>query len=226
MLFQNILWGVLFIVLAGTVFFMAGETWFQLEGSRRFFGFLGSLLLAFGGVALLAAGVASTNGFPTGLEWPVGEAQQVLFLHDGRHIAVHQPTDRIQVYSSGWRFLHGWSVPGDLLRVKPGDNDTIEAWAERSSRQTWHHVYSADGKELRSEISHGDVPDVPMERGDVPTPYFLYPLAYPLLAGVIAAFGFATWRVASRGPFRTNDDGWDSPSDSVWDLDSGGSSDD
>ena len=82
------------------------------KGHRKLVGFIGGLLVAYGISAFYGAAYSAGGSLPATFEWPMGRADQLIQVSDGRRIAVHPASARIQVYVTiGSFFMHGLCMP-------------------------------------------------------------------------------------------------------------------
>lgn len=144
-------------------------------------GFFGSALSAVGGL----------NWLPDSFEWPAGFCSGVVSTEDRYFIVPHEPSGRIQIYDSDWKFVRGWHVDGGggALRVFVRNTNEIHVLAARK-----HLVYGLGGNMLsREDYSAADIASraLPGEGKafNVPTPILLQVFSSPFYSWLVAMVG-------------------------------------
>jgi hypothetical protein len=189
--------GILFILLVGGTFvglaiYYAVTSIWRLRGIRRATATFGGVLLAYGGAGFFGIAFAASEGLPASFEWPVGRADQLIELDAERHLAVHTPSSRIQIYDSQWKFLYGWSVhagAGDF-KARLRSDDVLDVWTARGDM---HFLFSLEGKELEASSYTENYMTLSTTGGAgyVPTPLLLWPFAHPFVGWGIGLAGLA-----------------------------------
>jgi hypothetical protein len=158
---------------------------------RKVVGFVGGLLVAYGISAFYGAAYSVGGSLPATFEYPMGRADQLIEVSDGRRIAVHPASARIQVYDQNWKLLRAWLVDaggGDFkVRLLPGDK--LEVWTARGAQ---HFVFTLDGMQVeQSSYRPEQYPRLPISAGPgyVPTPLLLWPFSAPFVAWGVAVAG-------------------------------------
>jgi hypothetical protein len=178
-------------LIAGALYAGVSSLW-RARGHRKVAGFIGGILVAYGISAFYGAAYSASGSLPARFEWPMGRADQLIEVPDGRRIAVHPASARIQVYDSNWKLLHAWVVhagAGDFkARLLP--DDKLEVWTARGAQ---HYVFTLDGTQLTQSSyppeQYSD--DLPITAGPgyVPTPILLWPFSSPIAAWWVAMAG-------------------------------------
>ncbi|WP_035612379.1 hypothetical protein [Haloferula sp. BvORR071] len=162
--------------------------WKRRRGMRRVIGLIGGVLFAIGAGSFAGTGAVSLYEMPGDVEWPVGNSAQIIRLADGRQLAFHEPSGRIQLYDASGHFSRGWSiVGGGLFEARLIDAETLEIWASRGAKR---FLLNPDGVLTDAgtyapqsyEDFHGEG-----QKGSLPTPWPLMVLTHPMIAW---AFGF------------------------------------
>ena len=96
--------------LIALALYAAISSLWRARGYRKFVGFIGGILVAYGISAFYGLAFSARGSLPASFEWPVGRADQLIEVPDGRRIAVHPASARIQVYDRDWKLLHAWVV--------------------------------------------------------------------------------------------------------------------
>src|SRR5439155_9736583 len=76
---------------------------------------------------------SARGSLPASFEWPMGRADQLIEMPDGRRIAVHPASARIQVYDRDWKLLHAWVMhagAGDFRAILLPDEKLV-VWTVR-----------------------------------------------------------------------------------------------
>src|SRR5207244_5627039 len=99
-----------FIIVIGGVLiawslYAAITSLLRARGYRKFAGFVGGILVAYGITAFCGLLLSAKGSLPATFEWPIGHADQLIEAPDGRRIAVHEASARIQVYDRDWNLL-------------------------------------------------------------------------------------------------------------------------
>ena len=187
------------IVLLIGVPFVAGAlygaygSWRRLDGVQRLVGTLGGILLATGGGAFFSIALASLGAIPANFEWPVGHADQILELPDGRHVAVHTPSGRMQVYEHDWHFVRAWAVDagGGTFKARLTATGLLEVWTARGQKR---FIFEPEGRLVETgSYAPTGYSDFPTDAGggSVPTALPLWIFAHPFVAWGIGAVGMA-----------------------------------
>jgi hypothetical protein len=163
----------------------------RAQGHRKLAGFVGGVLIAYGISAFYGAAYSAGGSLPATFEWPMGRADQLIQVPDGRRIAVHPASARIQVYNPDWKLVHAWIVHagGGDFRARLLPNDKLEMWTARGAQR---FVFTLDGTELeQSSYPPEQYPRLPITSGPgyVPTPIVLWPFSSPFVAWGVAVAG-------------------------------------
>jgi hypothetical protein len=163
----------------------------RARAHRKVSGFVGGLLAAYGITAFYGAAYSAGGSLPATFEWPMGRANQLIQALDGRRIAVHPASARIQVYGHDWKLLHAWIVRagGGDFKARLLPDDKLEVWTARGAQR---FVFGLDGSELeQSSYPPGEYPRLPVTSGPgyVPTPIVLWPFSSPFVAWGVAVAG-------------------------------------
>lgn len=162
----------------------------RARGHRKVAGFVGGLLVAYGISAFYGAAYSVGGSLPATFEWPVGRADQLIQVSDGRRIAVHPASARIQVYDHDWKLLHAWVVRagGGDFRARLLPDDKLEVWTARGAQR---FVFTLDGSELERSSYPPEQYPLPVTSGPgyVPTPIVLWPFSSPFVAWGVAVGG-------------------------------------
>lgn len=182
---------VLGAYLLGYALYAAVSSFWRLSGWRAPLGFLGGLVFAYGGAAFYGLFLSPIIRLPPGTAWPMGRADQVIQIADGRRIAVNTAASRIQIYDREWNFIRGWVVNagGGTFKVQVRPEGTLEV---RTARGSSRYVFNLEGGELESGASpHSEFAGFPATGGPgyVPTPRWLMPFSSPIIAWIVAAIG-------------------------------------
>jgi hypothetical protein len=190
-----VFWNVWFIGIGGILvayaLYAAVSSLWRAQGHRKIAGFVGGLLIAYGITAFYGTAYSAGGSLPATFEWPVGHADQLIRVPDGRRIAIHPTSARIQVYDHDWKLLHAWVVhagAGDFkARLLP--DDKLEVWTARGAQ---HFVFTLDGTQVeQSSYPPEQYPRLPVSAGPgcVPTPILLWPFSAPFVAWGVAVAG-------------------------------------
>ncbi len=171
--------------------YAAFSSLWRVQGHRRGAGFAGGLLMAYGISAFFGTAYSVGGSLPATFEWPMGRADQLIEVSDGRWIAVHPTSARIQVYDREWKFLHAWVVHagGGEFRARLLPDDKVEVWTARGAL---HFVFTLDGTLLeQSSYPPEQYPRLPVTAGPgyVPTSLLLWPFSSPFVAWWVALAG-------------------------------------
>ncbi len=147
--------------------------------------------MAYGISAFFGAAYSAGGSLPATFEWPIGRADQLIEVPDGRRIAVHPASARIQVYDRDWKLLHSWVVHagGGDFKARLLPDEKLEVWTARGAQ---HFLFTLDGRQVeQSSYPPEQYPRLPVTAGpgDVPTPIFLWPFSQPFLAWAVALAG-------------------------------------
>jgi hypothetical protein len=184
--------GILFCVTwVGCALYGVWATFKHDKGGRRALGMLGGLLVAYGGFGFISAGIGSSMKLPSSLEWPIGWANQTLTLADGRIVATHTPSGRIQVYDRNWQFITGWNVEasGGKFHARLLPEDRIAVWTARRQRK---FVFTPEGECLEATPYAPEQRynlNAPDKTGFVPTAWWLLVFAHPFVGWGVAVIG-------------------------------------
>jgi hypothetical protein len=134
--------------------------------------------LGFFGSGLAANGVLKVS---PSIEWPAGYVRGVVQSSDGTYVVPLEPTGRIQLYDSQWKFLRGWQVDaeGGGFKVVIPAPTLVDVY---TARGRIHYTYTFAG-ELESAREYSDPFDnVPHGRSMiVPTFLWMWPFSSPPL---------------------------------------------
>jgi hypothetical protein len=177
-------------LIAYALYAAVSSLW-RVNGHRKAAGFIGGLLIAYGISAFYGAAYSAGGSLPATFEWPMGRADQLIPVPDGRRIALHPASARIQVYDHDWKLLHAWVVHagGGDFRARLLPDNKLEVW---TARGTQRFVFTLDGTELvRSSYPPEQYPRLPVISGPgyVPTPILLWPFSSPFVAWGVALAG-------------------------------------
>lgn len=189
-------------IFVGFALYYAVRSLWRLRGSRKFFGLVGGILVAYGGVAWFGIAFSAFGGLPATFEWPVGRADQLIPLSDGHRIAIHPASAHIQLYDRDWKFLYGWIVPagGGDFKARLNSDNTLDVWTARGQA---HLVFSVEGKELERSTYSEDYMKLPVASGpgSVPTPIPLLVFANPFIAWAVCLVGLLMLRFSDPQRF-------------------------
>jgi len=177
-------------LIAWALYASVSSLW-RARGYRKFAGFLGGILIAYGISAFYGTAYSAGGSVPATFEWPMGRADQLIETPDGRRIAVHPASARIQVYDRHWKLLHAWIVhagAGDF-RARLLPDDKLEVWTARGAQR---YVFTLDGTQVeQSSYPPEQYPRLPVTAGPgyVPTPILLWPFSSPFAAWSVAVVG-------------------------------------
>jgi hypothetical protein len=163
----------------------------RARGYRKFVGLIGGILAAYGITAFCGLTLSAKGSLPASFEWPIGRADQLIDAPDGRRVAVHEASARIQVYDRDWKLLHAWVVnagAGDFKAILLPE-DKLVVWTVRGAQR---YVFTLDGTQVeRTSYPLEQYARLPATVGPgyVPTPILLWPFSSP----------FAAWSVAIAG---------------------------
>lgn len=188
-------WNAFTIVIGGVLIawslYAAITSLLRARGYRKFAGFVGGILVAYGITAFCSLALSAKGSLPASFEWPMGRADQLIDASDGRRIAIHEASARIQVYDRDWKFLHAWVVhagAGDFKAILLPE-DKLVVWTVRGAQR---YVFTLDGTQVeRTSYPLEQYERLPVTAGpgDVPTPILLWPFSSR----------FAAWSVAIAG---------------------------
>jgi hypothetical protein len=188
-------WDVFTIGIGGFLIayalYAAVSSLWRAQGHRKLAGFVGGLLMAYGISAFFGAAYSAGGSLPATFEWPMGHADQLIEVPDGRRIAVHPASARIQVYDRDWKLLRAWVVHagGGDFKARLLPDDKLEVWTARGAQ---HFLFTLDGAQVeQSSYLPEQYPHLPVTAGpgDVPTPLLLWPFAQPFVAWAVALLG-------------------------------------
>jgi hypothetical protein len=162
------------------------------RGYRKFVGFVGGIVAAYGITAFCGLSLSAKGSLPATFEWPMGRADQLIDAPDGRRIAVHEASARIQVYDRDWKLLHAWLVhagAGDFKAILLPEDNKLVVWTVRGAQR---YIFTLDG----TQVARTSYPLEQYERlpatagpGDVPTPILLWSFTSPIAAWSVAIAG-------------------------------------
>jgi len=121
----------------------------------------------------------------------MGRADQLIEVPDGRRIAVHPASARIQVYDGDWKLLHAWVVhagAGDFKAILLSD-ERLVVWTVRAAQR---YVFTLDGTQLeQTSYPPEQYLRLPVTAGPgyVPTPILLWPFSSSFAACSVAIAG-------------------------------------
>jgi hypothetical protein len=137
--------------------------------------------------SLLLSGVVQPSA---NFDWPAGFVSGVVQTPDNLWVVPEISPGRVQVYDSNWHFLRGWQVKsfGKKFRIACNSAGTIGVFTAQGTFFTENGLQTADF--FREE----DVSDTSGSTSGtksllVPTRLWLMPLADPVAAWTLAAFG-------------------------------------
>ena len=140
---------------------------------------------------ILRLGFSARSRLPASFEWPVDPADQLIEMPDGRRIAVHPASARIQVYDRDWKLLHAWVVHagGGEFRAILLPDDRLVVWTVRGAQR---YIFTLDG----TKVEQTSYPPEQYQRlpvtsgaGYVPTPILLWPFSSSFAAWSVAVVG-------------------------------------
>jgi hypothetical protein len=190
--------GILVIVLMLGVFVAsAGATIWDartVTGPARWCKLIGGVLLAIGAIGFFGMALSATGGLrwlPPTFEWPVGDAKGIVDLPDGRHVVPLQPSNRIQLYSSDWKFLRGWwiNASAGTFVIRLRNTNQIEVLTARGQRRL---LFDLDGKLIEGREYRDEEYAAASRAGYsavVPTKLWLWPLTGPFLSWLCGLTG-------------------------------------
>ncbi len=177
-------------LVAWSLYAAVSSLW-RARGHREVAGFVGGILVAYGISAFYGLAFSARGSLPASFEWPMGRADQLIEMPDGRRIAVHPASARIQVYDRDWKLLHAWVMhagAGDFRAILLPDEKLV-VWTVRGAQR---YVFTLDG----TQVEQTSYPPEQYQRlpvtagpGYVPTPILLWPFSS----------SFAAWSVAVAG---------------------------
>lgn len=178
-----------FLVALGL--YAAVSSLWRARGHRKFVGFVGGILVAYGISAFCGLAFSAHGSLPASFKWPVGRADQLIEVPDGRRIAVHQPSARIQVYDRDWKLLHAWVVhagAGEFRAILLPD-DKLVVWTVRDAQR---YVFALDGTQIeQTSYPLEQYQRLPVTAGPgyVPTPILLWPFSSSFAAWSVVVVG-------------------------------------
>jgi hypothetical protein len=173
--------------------------------SRRVIHWIASGFLVYGCVGFLGQLTAGAGGLafiPPSFQWPVVWPETSARDLAGNSVVGLAPSGRIQTYDQRGAFVRGWFVPagGGSFKLRTVGSGNVEVFTARGDK---HLLFSPTGALL--EESHYSPPElydgIPPHDGAaaaVAAPWFLWPLASPLVAFLVYAAGLVG----------TNTSGW------------------
>ena len=188
-------WDVFTIGIGGFLIayalYAAVSSLWRARGHRKIAGFIGGMLVAYGISAFYGAAYLAGGSLPATFEWPMGRADELIEVPDGRRIAIHPASARIQVYDHDWKFLRAWVVyaGGGDYRARLLPDDKLEVWTARGAQR---FVFTLDGAQIeQSWYPPEQYPRLPISAGPgyVPTPILLWPFSAPFVAWGVAVAG-------------------------------------
>ena len=148
-------WNLFAIAIGGLLvawsLYLAISSLWRARGHRKLVGFVGGILVAYGISAFYGLAFSARGSLPASFEWPVGRADQLIEVPDGRRIAVHPASARIQVYDRDWKLLHAWVVPagaGDFRAILLPD-DQLVVWTVHGAQR---YTFILDGTQVRADF--------------------------------------------------------------------------
>jgi hypothetical protein len=190
-----VFWNPFTIAIGGSLvalaLYAAISSLWRARGHRKFVGFIGGILVAYGVSAFYGLAFSARGSLPASFEWPVGRADQLIEVPDGRRIAVHPASARIQVYDRDWKLLNSWVVhagAGDFRAILLPD-DKLVVWTVRNAQR---YIFTLDGTQIeQTSYPLEQYRRLPVTAGPgyVPTPILLWPFSS----------SFAAWSVAIAG---------------------------
>jgi hypothetical protein len=178
-----------FLVALGL--YAAVRSLWRARGHRKFVGFVGGILVAYGIAAFYGLAYSASGRLPATFEWPVGRADQLIQTPDGRRIAVHQASARIQVYDRDWKLLRAWVVHAGAgaFRAILLPDDKLVVWTVRGAQR---YMFTLDGTQVEQTSyppeQYQRLP-VTADPGYVPTPILLWPFSSSFVAWSVAIAG-------------------------------------
>ena len=152
--------------------------------------------LGFFGSALLAVGMFNP---PNSLELPPGYVSGVVTSQDGKYVVPIEPSGRIQIYDSQWKFLTGWQVQaeGGSFKVVAAQPSFVETFTGRGKH---HYTFTDTGKLIAAD--HYSKPFEALSNGGrsmvVPTSPLLWPFSSPFLSMALTVVGFLLPKAVKR----------------------------
>ena len=188
-------WNAFTIVIGGLLvawsLYAATSSLRRARGYRKLVGFVGGILVAYGITAFCGLTLSAKGSLPASFEWPMGRADQLIDAPDGRRIAIHEASARIQVYDRDWKLLHALVVnagAGDFKAILLPE-DKLVVWTVRGAQR---YVFTLEGTQVeRTSYPLEQYQRLPVTAGpgDVPTPILLWPFSSPFAAGSVAISG-------------------------------------
>jgi hypothetical protein len=181
----------------------------RAPGWRRWPMFLGGAMITAGVAGFFGQAISAIGGFnwlPETVEWPAGWVDGVIKTETGLRVVPTEAAGRVQVYDGDWKFIRGWHIgPGasGAFALRPLKEDRFEVFTARGNH---HYVFDTGG----NLISEGTYPGAEYskvkdagEPAVVPTAWWLWIFAHPLIAWLVAvagmAFvGLAAWRAKNE----------------------------
>jgi hypothetical protein len=169
-----------------------GERFNWLVWLSGFFVVLGAV--GFFGAALSSLGMVK---LPPSFEWPAGYVNGVVTLPSGLRLVPLEPSGRVQVYGSDWRYLRGWQVAaeGGPFKIVASQPEKIEVYTLRG---THHFTYGEAGQLLAVE-TYTQPYDSLLNAGRsqiVPTFPLLWPFSSPFLSVGLVVIGLLGLRLS------------------------------
>jgi hypothetical protein len=149
-------------------------------------GFFGSALAATGTVRPAAS-----------FEWPAGYVQGVVVTSTGYAVPL-EPSGRIQIYDSSWRFLRGWQIDagGGNFKILVTNPGSVEVFTARGRN---HYTYTDAGELLGSVQYPEDYYAIPNGRSVmVPTSPLLWVFSSPFSCWGLVVIGALGLKLSKR----------------------------
>ena len=188
-------WNLFAIAIGGLLvawsLYLAISSLWRARGHRKLVGFVGGILVAYGISAFYGLAFSARGSLPASFEWPVGRADQLIEVPDGRRIAVHPASARIQVYDRDWKLLHAWVVPAGQETSERYSCQTTSLWCGLCTARSVTLVFSTVLRSEQTSYPPEQYQRLPVTAGPgyVPIPILLWPFSSSLAAWSIAIAG-------------------------------------
>lgn len=193
-------WMVAVFAIIWTVLAIRGISRESKRGGRfNWLVWVGGFFVVLGAAGFFGAALSSLGvvKLPSSFEWPPGYVSGVVTTPSGLSIVPLEPSGRVQVYGSDWRYLRGWQVAaeGGPFKIVISHPEKIEVYTLRGSH---HLTYSETGKLLTTETytqPYDSVHNAGHSQA-VPTFPLLWPFSSPFLSVGLVVIGGAGLRLS------------------------------
>lgn len=184
----------------------AALIFFSAKKEKRYIRWIvraGSIFMAIGASAFFGAAASAIgllNWLPHTFEWPMGYTTGIVSTTDHFFAAPHEPSGRVQIYDSRWKFVRGWRVDAHAGSFKLKITDTNHVHV-LTARGKIHYIFDIDGQIISRTA---DATDDYNTFGNlsqthwVPTPFWLLPFSSPFLGWACCLVGVATQFAAKK----------------------------